>query len=664
MMRLGWRGLSGFGALCKVFALSVVLTLALVSAAFADQVTNRVDTSPDAALENVTLNEGAAHTVAFRVLWQNSDDDSQCYIDSGEQLKVRVLSSNTSVATVSPQMLTFTDCNQDQSVAVTGGARGTATITVAQAPGAGSNTTGSGTYDYAPASFTVTVNNVAPTISNIADQSTNEDTSTGAIPFTVGDAGTPAGNLTSSGSSSNTTLVPDSNITFGGSGANRTVTVTPAPERSGAATITVRVSDGAATATDTFVLMVNSTNDQPNAVDDTANADEGGPNVIIGVLANDGYVDGDALTITGNTQPPAVEGSVTCSTTSCTFAPDADFRGMTSFTYRANDGTVNGNVATVMINVAAVNDAPSFDLQTNPNQTVNEDAGTQTVAGFATNASAGPANESSQTVSFAVTNDNHALFSGQPTISPSGTLTYTPTPNANGTANVTVRARDDGGTANDGDDESAPRTFAITVNAVNDIPTLTLNVNGAASASEGQTKTFSFTVTDPDPGGFTIKSGFPDCGNSGVFVSGSLTTTPTGGYFECRFPDGPAEPTVRVRVSDLQGELSNIATQNVTVADVAPTMTISGPSKAKWGQTKTFTFAITDPGEDTFDFAASYPSCGTGAILVSENMDSHGGSFKCKFIQLAKSTLAVRVEDLDGGLSNMASWQVTVKKKK
>jgi hypothetical protein len=229
---------------------------------------------------------------------------------------------------------------------------------------------------------------------------------------------------------------------------------------------------------------------------------------------------------------------------------------------------------------------------------------------------------------------------------------------------VTVRARDDGGTANDGDDESAPRTFAITVNAVNDIPTLTLNVNGAASASEGQTKTFSFTVTDPDPGGFTIKSGFPDCGNSGVFVSGSLTTTPTGGNFECRLPDGPAEPTVRVRVSDLQGELSNIATQNVTVADVAPTMTISGPSKAKWGQTKTFTFAITDPGEDTFDFAASYPSCGTGAILVSENMDSHGGSFKCKFIQLAKSTLAVRVEDLDGGLSNMASWQVTVKKKK
>jgi VCBS repeat-containing protein len=544
------------------------------------------------------------------------------------------------------------------------------------------------------------------------------------------------------------------------------VTVTPETNQSGTATITVSVSDGAATTTDTFVLTVNALNDPPNAVDETANADEGGPNVTIDVLANDTYVDGNAFAIANNTQPQSGEGSVTCSNTNCTYtpsanfngttsfiyavddgaggtdtatvtvnvattndapeahndsyttaedtlltvnaatgvldndtdlddllgplttltaavvnepdngtltlnangsftyAPDANYNGTDSFTYRANDGALNSSLATVTIDVTPVNDAPDFQLPASPNQTVNEDAGTQTVAGFANNISAGPANESSQVVSFAVNTDNSALFSNQPTISPSGTLSYTPAPNANGTANVTVRARDDGGTANDGDDESAPRTFAITVNAVNDIPTLTLNVNGAASASEGQTKTFSFTVTDPDPGGFTIKSGFPDCGNSGVFVSGSLTTTPTGGNFECRFPDGPAEPTVRVRVSDLQGELSNIATQNVTVADVAPTMTISGPSKAKWGQTKTFTFAITDPGEDTFDFAASYPSCGTGAILVSENMDSHGGSFKCKFIQLAKSTLAVRVEDLDGGLSNMASWQVTVKKKK
>ena len=42
-----------------------------------------------------------------------------------------------------------------------------------------------------------------------------------------------------SGSSSNTTLVPSANIVFGGSGADRTVTVTPAANQSGTATITV-----------------------------------------------------------------------------------------------------------------------------------------------------------------------------------------------------------------------------------------------------------------------------------------------------------------------------------------------------------------------------------------------------------------------------------------
>jgi hypothetical protein len=51
------------------------------------------------------------------------------------------------------------------------------------------------------------------------------------------------GSLTVSGSSNNTTLVPNANIVFGGSRANRTVTVTPAANQTGSAT-TVTVSDG------------------------------------------------------------------------------------------------------------------------------------------------------------------------------------------------------------------------------------------------------------------------------------------------------------------------------------------------------------------------------------------------------------------------------------
>src|SRR5205823_2322071 len=98
----------------------------------------------------------------------------------------------------------------------------------------------------------------------------------------------------------------------------------------------------------------------------------------------------------------------------------------------------------------------------------------QTLAGYASGISAGPtADEASQMVTFTVTNDNNALFSVQPAISSSGTLTYTSASNANGSANITVVAHDDGGTANGGDDASAAQTFTITVTAVNDAPSFT-----------------------------------------------------------------------------------------------------------------------------------------------------------------------------------------------
>ena len=56
----------------------------------------------------------------------------------------------------------------------------------------------------------------------------------------------------------------------------------------------------------------------------------------------------------------------------------------------------------------------------------------------------GPADESAQTVTFTVANDDHALFAAEPAVAASGTLSYTPAPGAHGTANVTVQAVDDG----------------------------------------------------------------------------------------------------------------------------------------------------------------------------------------------------------------------------
>ena len=141
-----------------------------------------------------------------------------------------------------------------------------------------------------------------------------------------------------------------------------------------------------------------------------------------------------------------------------------------------NGGTANGGqdtsaAQTFAITVTAVNDVPSFTK--GPDQTVNEDAGAQTVNNWATNISAGPADEASQTLTFLVTTDNNGLFSVLPAVSATGTLTYTPTANANGTATVSVRLQDNGGTANGGQDTSAVQTFVITVTAVNDVPSFT-----------------------------------------------------------------------------------------------------------------------------------------------------------------------------------------------
>ena len=95
------------------------------------------------------------------------------------------------------------------------------------------------------------------------------------------------------------------------------------------------------------------------------------------------------------------------------------------------------------------------------------------MTGWATEISAGPADENGQTLTFLVSTDNDGLFSAPPAINSNGQLTYTPAADANGSATVTVKLMDDGGTANGGVDTSAAQTFTITVTAVNDVPSFT-----------------------------------------------------------------------------------------------------------------------------------------------------------------------------------------------
>jgi len=99
--------------------------------------------------------------------------------------------------------------------------------------------------------------NESPIISPIAAKETRENTPTLPIAFTATDTETPAENLILLGSSSNTNLVPDQNLFFGGTGRHRTLIAVPSPNEIGTTIITITALDlDGGEASQSFVLTV------------------------------------------------------------------------------------------------------------------------------------------------------------------------------------------------------------------------------------------------------------------------------------------------------------------------------------------------------------------------------------------------------------------------
>jgi hypothetical protein len=105
--------------------------------------------------------------------------------------------------------------------------------------------------------FTMDLANGAPTISQIPDTGAGGGITTGPIPFTVNDTETSADQLSLTVTSSDTAVLPLANIQLGGSGSNRTITLTPT-NLSGDVTVTLTVTDSAgAKEKSSFILSVN-----------------------------------------------------------------------------------------------------------------------------------------------------------------------------------------------------------------------------------------------------------------------------------------------------------------------------------------------------------------------------------------------------------------------
>ena len=323
----------------------------------------------------------------------------------------------------------------------------------------------------------------------------------------------------------------------------------------------------------------------------------------------------DSLTYSLEAQ--AADGTaIVASDGSFMYTPDGDFNGFDEFSYSASDGDSTSNTGTMSIVVSDVNDPPSFTE--GPDQSVLEDAGTKTINDWVSGVSAGPPDESGQTVSFIVSNNNTSLFATQPAISSGGTLTYRPAANANGTATVTVHAHDDGGGSTD---DSPNQQFTITVDPVNDPPSFNPGSDPTVAENAGA-QSFAGWATGISEGpsdelGQAVSFVVSGNTNASLFAtlpavssSGTLTFTPasgkngnaditlhihdTGGKADGGIDDGSDE-TFTIHVSGVNDSPSFTVGADQTVAEDANTQTVTnwatgispGPSDEN-GQTVTF----------------------------------------------------------------------------
>jgi hypothetical protein len=193
--------------------------------------------------------------------------------------------------------------------------------------------------------------NTSPTINGITDQNIPASMQIGPISVIVGDDGGAAG-LTLTKGSSNPTLVPTNNIVFGGSGASRTVTITPATGLQGSSLITIFVSDGVNITSTSFRLTVGAPTISaiPNQI--TYSNMSAGP-----VSFTVGDAEGDTLTLTKTSSNPALipDANVVTSgsgpSRTVTLTPLADQTGVSTITISVADG-FNTNSASFVLSVS------------------------------------------------------------------------------------------------------------------------------------------------------------------------------------------------------------------------------------------------------------------------------------------------------------------------
>ena len=639
---------------------------ALITLTVSDGTTNAADTfvlTVNAVNDPPTLNP--ITNVALIVNFSNSDilfnGIGTGAANESQTLTVTAVSSNIALVTINSVSYTAGATNGSVRLASPSNT-GTGTAVVAVTVSDGVNTT--------TRAFTVFVwptGNVMPTVSAITNQVTAEDTPTAAIPFTVGDSVTPAALLTLSGLSSNTNLVPNANIVFGGAGSNRTVTVTPALNQIGSASITVFVNDtNFGMANRTFVLTVNPVNDLP-LVTPPANQtiNEDGTTGLLSFAVSDAETPAANLAVTASSSSPGLVPNANIvlggsgTNRALTITPLPNQSGAATITLTAIDGTGGTNSATFVVNVTSVNDLPA--ISSISDQVLNQ-AGPSAPLPFTIGDLETPA--ASLTLTGASSNTNlvpnaNIVFGGSAS---NRTVTITPEASQAGSTVITV-------TVNDGNGGTAATAFSVTVNSVNQAPTLnaisnlvlnqnagpqTVGLRGITSGGTNEIQRLAVSASSSNPGLLPD----PDVTYSSPDASGSLILLPTQGS------NGLAIVTVTVNDGQAANNLTT-RTFSVTVRAAPNISTIADQTINEDAATGPIAFAISDADTATSDLvlvaSSSNPALApTNNIVLSGSGTNRTVTIAPPADQFGLSMITLIVTDSDGN-STSNSFALIVK---
>jgi VCBS repeat-containing protein len=321
--------------------------------------------------------------------------------------------------------------------------------------------------------------------------------------------------------------------------ADGSYTYTPEANYFGADSFTYQVNDGALDSNlATVSLTVTAVNDAPT-LGDLALAAVEDTQLSMNLLVAASDIDGDALTAAVVAGP--LHGQISLNADgSFTYTPNLNYNGVDSFTYKVNDGSLDSSIATVTLNVAAVNDAPvAADAAVS---TAEDTALMIDLRTYATDV------DSNTFTAQIINGPAHGVL----VANADGTFSYTPEANYNGADSFTYKL-------NDGALDSNVATVSLAVTAVNDAPTVG-DLSFAAVEDTALVFDLRAYVSDVDSNTFTaqIVTG-PAHGVLTQNADGSFTYTPDANY------NGADSFTYLVNDGALD---SNIATVALAIAAV------------------------------------------------------------------------------------------------